>query len=478
MPITGDPAGNIKKMRHDVLGRLAEVVEDPNWFNYDTIYDYDTLDNLRHVYQGSQTRTFVYNSLSRLKSANNPESGTIAYAYNSVGDLYTRTDARGVTSTMFYDGLHRITDKYYNDGTPAVHYDYYQAGSPDWASPQHVGKLKAVTAANVASTEFSYSPLGHVTSSTQTIGNQVFTFNYEWYANGSLKSETYPSGKKVEYGIDDAGRTNRMTADGGTTTYADMTASAGVVDPFTADGRIAHMRLGNGLFESKVYRTPGTNTPTVYQLGTSLDSGNLLQLEYNFEGTGYNNGNVISQAIYRPGAGWHYQGFQYDGVNRLWDAAESGGFHQIYAYDQHGNRSVTTSTGLAYNYDANELMSSNYSSLTNRLTGAGYDYAGNQISYGTYDASNVFALAYDAENRLATVTSSGNGNGAYYYDGAGRRVKKVWMPYGQSPVTTYFVYDALGRLATEISDESGSTGTSYPFTDMLGSVRAITSGSG
>jgi RHS repeat-associated protein len=77
------------------------------------------------------------------------------------------------------------------------------------------------------------------------------------------------------------------------------------------------------------------------------------------------------------------------------------------------------------------------------------------------------------------VTSTANGNGSYVYDGNGRRVKKVWSPDGQPTVTTYYVYDALGQLATEISDQLPSnTGTLYSFTDMLGSVRAITSQGG
>jgi RHS repeat-associated protein len=45
--------------------------------------------------------------------------------------------------------------------------------------------------------------------------------------------------------------------------------------------------------------------------------------------------------------------------------------------------------------------------------------------------------------------------------------------------TTFYVYDALGRLAAEYSKETPtSTGTSYLFTDMLGSTRAITSKTG
>ena len=59
------------------------------------------------------------------------------------------------------------------------------------------------------------------------------------------------------------------------------------------------------------------------------------------------------------------------------------------------------------------------------------------------------------------------------YDGRGRRVNKA-----QGGVTTYYVYDAFGRLAAEYATDTPDTGTSYVFTDMLGSARAITSSAG
>ena len=64
--------------------------------NQGTSYSYSALDNLTRVTQGAQTRTFAYDSLSRLTSASNPESGTVAYTYDNNGNLTQRTDARGV----------------------------------------------------------------------------------------------------------------------------------------------------------------------------------------------------------------------------------------------------------------------------------------------------------------------------------------------------------------------------------------------
>ena len=68
-----DPAGKTRVQYRDALARLTTVMEDPGGLNYETDYSYDPLDNLLHVAQGSQTRDFLYTSLSRLKSATNPE---------------------------------------------------------------------------------------------------------------------------------------------------------------------------------------------------------------------------------------------------------------------------------------------------------------------------------------------------------------------------------------------------------------------
>jgi YD repeat-containing protein len=88
----------------DGLGRLLKVweVRSPDsdtvsitfpqsggttYYGYLTQYTYDALDNLTTVAQGVQTRTFVYDSLNRLTSATNPESGTVTYTYDNNGNL-------------------------------------------------------------------------------------------------------------------------------------------------------------------------------------------------------------------------------------------------------------------------------------------------------------------------------------------------------------------------------------------------------
>jgi RHS repeat-associated protein len=222
---------------------------------------------------------------------------------------------------------------------------------------------------------------------------------------------------------------------------------------------------------------------TTYMWGTTQGGSQLLKLEYNFWDPNANasNGNLVWQRIKRMDNNAYKwtQNYAYDGVSRLSAMSESwsdSGVNQIgraYGYDPYGNRMVISSYGLAYT-DPKEPTGTNATFPNNRLTISGltdYDSAGNQTAYG------AFTLGYDAENRNITTSGSG-GNGTFYYDGDGRRVKKVWTS-GSTTTTTYYVYNALGQMAVENSSEAPSNiGTTYLLADMLGSVRAIADNSG
>jgi YD repeat-containing protein len=78
-----DPAGKVRRTVYDALGRVVQVIEDPGGLNHLTNYGYDASDNLTAVSQTWQgqtaSRSFYYDSLSRLIGATNPESGHISY---------------------------------------------------------------------------------------------------------------------------------------------------------------------------------------------------------------------------------------------------------------------------------------------------------------------------------------------------------------------------------------------------------------
>ena len=130
----------------DALGRLTNVTE-PNGAS--TGYSYDALNNLTNVTQNGlsgetprTSRTFTYDSLSRLLCASNPENataacpatatssytnGTVGYTYDANGNLSTKEDARGITTTYNYDALNRLLSKTYPAGTASSCYQYDQS---------------------------------------------------------------------------------------------------------------------------------------------------------------------------------------------------------------------------------------------------------------------------------------------------------------------------------------------------------------
>ena len=188
-----DPAGKTRMERSDALGRLAEVIEDPGGLGYITTYEYDAMDNLLETRQDDginiQIRTFEYSSLGRLLSTTTPESGTTYFTYHDNGLVNRQTDARGKYSETQYDALHRITQRTYSDGTPAVKYAYYQSND----GPQ-AGRLKSISSiimgiAVVGTTEYVYNNMGDVISSSQNITgySPTLNFSYEWYLGGGLK---------------------------------------------------------------------------------------------------------------------------------------------------------------------------------------------------------------------------------------------------------------------------------------------------
>jgi hypothetical protein len=214
------------------------------------------------------------------------------------------------------------------------------------------------------------------------------------------------------------------------------------------------MRLGNGRYESTQFNS--RLQPTQIALGTSANNTSLLKLNYDY-GNSDNNGNVKSQTITVPGMSYSLvQTYAYDSLNRITSAEEKSNnvsqWKQTFTFDKYGNRSFDTTnnntTTLPQGYDPN-VYNPSFNQSNNRMNdNQGYEY--DQSGNVTKDATNK-RFVYDAENKqtsFGTGGSSTNG-GSYFYDGDGRRVKKI-----VGTETTIFVYNASGQLVAEYSTTS------------------------
>ncbi len=481
----------------DAGGRVTSVVEDPSHNNYTTSYNtYDALNNLLSMTQGIQTRSFTFDSLSRLISATNPENGATSYAYDNNSNLIYRKDNSGTQTCYQYDNVNRITMRSYYTGaaqigtpcasilnnttTSSVIYQYDKLPSgPDVSNSN--GRL--IQVANSAVTELigNYDALGRITGNNEifpTAPATSYNFLYTYNLAGEQTTMTYPSNRVVNTNYDGTGRISAVT--GGfpsstQTTYLSNTAywPHGAFQSFT--------------FANQVQRGYSFNLqlqPT--QITDKLNGSSLLTLQYYYGGSptlggsSANNNGSPTQTVEQAFGSSFTQTNHYDGLNRLTSASDTGWQHS-YQYDQFGNMMLTSASSGQSALVPTSL--SNVDQTTNRvknLTGVGYDSAG----LGRVVVAGSSNLTYDAEGRVVTAAdNTGTGNSTnYLYDGLGERVSKTqFTSQTSTTVTTAYVYDAFGNLAAEYA--SGTVpappcNTCYISDDALGSTRMVTDQTG
>jgi RHS repeat-associated protein len=516
-----DEANNQRTSTSDALGRLTVVSEAPgvSGYNFTTQYQYDALNNLICVVQkGTDTtaftscaaasttwrpRSFVYDSLSRLTSATNPESGKIAYAYDANSNLSSKTapspnqapSGNHVTTTYTYDALNRLTGKSYNDTytqnpvTPSVSYGYDgvllscpdPVGFAGKSATNGIGRRTAMCF-SAGSKSWQYDPMGRISDQndrfiglvaplykynifTNSAGVQSTTTDteYNYYLNGDLSIVYYPGqGIPTEEFYTTENGAGRIISAGDAINHA---LTSGV---YTPDGQLATAEVcANDCNTSNTYNS--RLQPVL--ISTSTTSGTkILNLTYNFN-PGHDNGNVVQIANGKDSN--RTQNFLYDPLNRIWQAYTNGPnwgdtySENTYAAgttfsaanagtDAWGNlahRSGVTGKGLA------EPMMDCPANTNNQLTtcGYGYDPAGNMTSNGS------ISYVYDAENRLIAA-----GGDSYLYDGDGQRIEKCTE--GTTPGTcasnatgTFYWLQVGGGTLAE-SDLGGNWTAAYGLT--------------
>jgi YD repeat-containing protein len=319
---------------------------------FKTLYFYDALGNLLCVeHHGNVTgtgcsalpasdasspwrvRRFTYDSLSRLLTAHNPESGAISYSYDADGNLLQKTSpAPNQTGTATqtisycYDQLHRVTGKAYSTqscplASPVVTYTYDSGANAR-------GKLTGVTD-QAGSASYSYDVLGRLSSETRVNAGVSKSLSYDYNLDGSLKTLHYPSGRTVTYTPDSAGRIV-SAADGNGTQYVSSATyyASGAEYQRNMPGIYFRNDLNPRLQVSGFYSNNG-------QVGQSF-----LDKSYNYGALHQDNGDVISIINNKDSS--RTQSFAYDALNRITSgssAAATGALSwgENYSIDPWGN---------------------------------------------------------------------------------------------------------------------------------------------
>lgn len=490
---TRDEAGKSREACTDALGRLTAVFEDPAGLDLETDYGYATTANGGQMITITQkgrsgnpsgiyrVHTSLYDSLGRLLSATNPETGTIGYGYDDNGNVSSKSDARGVTTNYTYDQGNRLELLSFSNapaGTANSCWVYDVSSFPGmgvFANP--VGRM--VVSSEGCGTMFhgySYDSIGRVTSHLQCAGDanmsptncasQAVAYDYL----GDMTSLQYQNGYQLNYTYDQAGRPLSVTDGNGYVFANNLTYAA------------------NGLVTS--IPTPTFSYNYVYntrfqlsQVAIGSTAASLLVKDYDYR-PGSDDGDVYS--VTDENDARRSQAFAYDTVNRLTCAQAgvtslgstctgTGAWGDSYSYDDFGNLTAKNST-----QGVGEQIAMTVDDATNRIvTAAGktyaYDSAGNIINDGTR------AYTFDGSDRLL---SAGNmhytygpggeritkSDGTTYYYGPGGQLLTTFNPDGSRSNYVYLGATRLARIQWAGSNSAATSDIKYYLSDALGST--------
>jgi RHS repeat-associated protein len=497
-----DQAGKKRKGITDALGRMVRVIEDPTGQNLATDYVFDTLGNLRKTIQGEQSRYFTFDSLGRLMYAKQPEQDanaafaltdsitgntawSVKYQYDDNGNIVSTTDAKGVSVTATYDNFNRLKVRDYSDTTPDVNF-YYDGKYSDINNNVQIaaGSVKGKTTgikSSVSKTNYTnFDNLGKLLTHQQITDGNIYTSSYQYDAFGTLKSETYPSGRTVKMDYNSDGEIASIWGTKGTqnTLYANAVS-------YNSAGAMERLKLGNGKWETASYN--GRLQVTQIGLGNSASDKSLLKIDYDYGNNLQNNGSLREQKINYSGlANEIKQNYGYDDLNRLQTSTETVNsqvtWQQSFSFDRYGNRRFDGLNTNTLGQSSTKITNPQINTSDNRLkkdqdndTITDYDY--DKVGNMTLDAENK-RFIYDAENHIKSffngTNSSNTPDATYFYDGEGRRIKKI-----SDTETTIFVYNGGGTLIAEYSTKtSNQPKVSFLTADHLGSPRIVTDQTG
>ena len=461
-----DPAAKTKTFTIDALGNLTQVQEpDPILGTVSTNYTYDVMNHLITVSmpRGSNTQTRTFNYLTGttvgidLLSATNPENGTVTYTYNSDHTLHTKTDAKGQVFTYSYDSYKRLTQIMV--GTTVLRTFIYDTNTLlSGYSTNTQGRLAAVQ--NNAFTPQGYLP-GQggsnvtVPSSIQFLEMYNYTpaglvmgkklraqETFKWYVNNVLQTSNQYLDMDGTYTYDTGGEGKVLSVNYPTTTSFNGTNT--VLNPgdtytYSFDAMIRPTGLkdqnNNTLVNNVTYNaanqllTFNTETRQYNNLNQmtrlTITGAQPLDISYNFP-AGTNNGKISTQTDNLSAETVTYQ---YDSLNRLLSATSTQSWSETYGFDGFGNLLSKTGTGGA------PTLSQSVTASSNHIVGQSYDSNGNQTS------GPLGSVSYDAENRVASVSSAGV---QYAYDS---RNKRIWSSTlsGGNLTQIFYYYGADGQ---------------------------------
>lgn len=427
---TTDPLGHTTTTAYDANGNVSSVT-DAN--NHQTSYTYDNNDErtvttrpdlttLTDAYDADGNRTsytdgnnhttsYTYDPLNRLSTVTDALSRTTSYGYDLAGNLTTVVNPSNKTTTYGYDADNRRTSISYSDTTtPNVTYGYDNDGRRTSMSD------------GSGNSSYTYDALGRLTSHTDGAGHVV---GYGYDLDGNVTTLTYPNGKTVTRGFDDADQLISVT-DWNSHTHNFS---------YDADGNLTSAAAPNGVTESTTLNNADQITATADTTGVAPNVTTLAGYTYTRDSLGLLTATAPSGAIAQTD-----ETYAHSSLNQLttFTTATTSG---SYGYD-HGDNITGLVDGTSQTFDnADQLATAGGVTF-------GYNSQGDRTSATTTSATTT--LGYDQADRLTSYSVTGGASATYAYDGDGLRTAKT-----VGTATTSFAWDHVtGQTPLLLTDGS------------------------
>ncbi|WP_162150832.1 RHS repeat-associated core domain-containing protein [Methylosinus trichosporium] len=468
-----DPRSNVFSYGFDALNRvLQEVDEDGATVNL-TRNGQDDITAYKDA--RSLTTTYVRNGFGEVIQESSPDKGTTVYVRDARGLVSRKTDPRGVVIDYTYDDAGRLTAKSYLGNSA-----YWQTFSWDVTQTGNFGKGRLVGIYEEAGSNWRiFDRKGRIATDYRTNAPApAVEVDYIYDAAGNIIGMVYPSGRRVAFSRDAAGRISSVITYQNAASAAQTLASSVTWAPF---GPVTGIAFGNGLAAS--YTLDTDYRITRVQVGPSDNPGGTIDRSLSW--TGETIDSIVDNLF--PGTtppgdySAQTQSFTYTPTRRLKTA--SGYYGALsWSYDANGNRTGQTLNGVTSPY-AYPTTSNRLASVTppgGTVRNFTYDAAGNVLTDSRAGALGM-TFEYDVEGRLskARQTNSPGIGGTYRYDARSRLVSRtVTQTAAPTTFTTLYVHDINDHIIAE-TDTSGVTQREYIWLDdiPLAVVSDVASGS-
>ncbi len=446
--------------------------------------------------QGNQS-TYKYDGFGNLQTITNAQTtqNQASFTYNANGTTKTMTDPLGHVTSFSYDANGNLTgitpplplqpESATVDGVSRVSSGTDGKGQKTSYAYDAMDRLTQITYADNSTIVFTYDADGNLKSQQDNTGTTTFTYD----TMNRMTSKTLPGLGTISYAYDGVSNLTSTTDAGGTVSYA-----------YSPVNLVTTITEPNGKSTTLGYDNQYNRTSTAYPNGVTLtmtfdNSSRLLTIvakngsggtlsSYSYSYLNGTNDTALRQSMTDNVTGYRTS-YTYDRLNRLVDAKTMSGSTQIsdytYAYDADSNRTSQTvnGSGTSYGYNA-----------ANEMTSAGsvtysYDANGAELSN-----SSGLAITYNNRSQTTSIKPAGGSAVNMTYTGPSQAERvtagNTTMAYsliglGSSSLSgtnTYFTHDPVGGLVEERIG-SGSSYTAYYYIfDGLGSVIALTDGTG